>query len=68
MREMDADSAAFLGKASKVYGSDWEHELMRRANICERTLRRWQAGQAIPGPVRAMILAHEKCRAYGIGL
>ena len=68
MREMDADSAAFLNKACKVYGSDWEHELMRRASICERTLRRWQAGQAIPGPVRAMILAHEKCRAYGIGL
>ncbi len=70
MGEMDATNAEFLAKAASIYddGYTWEHQFMNRANMRSRTLRRWQDGQRIPGPVRAMILAHEKCLKYGIGI
>jgi hypothetical protein len=68
MGEMDATNDEFLAKASVIYddGYTWEHEFIHRADICPRTLRRWRDGQRIPGPVRAMILAHEKCRKYKV--
>lgn len=66
--EMEAPNEVFLAKAEVVYddGYTWQHNFMDRANIAPRTLRRWCDGQRIPGPVRAMILAHEKCRKYGV--
>ena len=66
--EMEASNAVFLSKAETIYddGYTWEHEFLSRADVSERTLRRWRDGQRIPGPVRAMILAHEKCRKYRV--
>lgn len=66
--EMDASNDVFLTKAQSLYddGYTWEHQFMARAGIVARTLYRWRAGRRIPGPVRAMILAHEKCRKYGV--
>lgn len=69
MGEMSATNAEFLAKAAIIYddGYTWEDEFLIRADVCPRTLRRWRDGTSrIPGPVRAMILAHEKCRKYGV--
>ena len=68
---MEASNAEFLAKAAILYddaeyGSGWEHAFRFRANISERTLRRWKDGHRLPGPVRAMILAHEKCLKYRV--
>ena len=74
MMEMNQSTAEFLRIAAKVYadheyGSPWQSQFMIRCRVSERTFRRWVAGDyPLPGPVRAMILAHEKCQRYGIGL
>ena len=50
----------------KEYGSGWEDHFKQRCGISDRTLRRWKGRSILPGPVRAMILAHEKCHHYGV--
>lgn len=67
---MDAPNAVFLAKAAAIYddGYTWTDEFISQADVCQRTLRRWHDGHRMPGPVRAMILAHEKCRKYGVDL
>lgn len=70
MMEMEAPNEVFLTKAEVIYddGYTWEHEFLSRADVCSRTLRRWKDGKRIPGPVRAMILAHEKSKKYGVAI
>jgi hypothetical protein len=68
MSEMEASNEVFLAKAAAIYddGYTWIRQFLYLADVSDRTLRRWQDGQRIPGPVRAMILAYEKCRKNGI--
>jgi hypothetical protein len=72
MGEMNQSTADFLKIAADVYadteyGSSWRHEFILRADVSERTFRRWvDEDYPLPGPVRAMILAHQKCKRYGV--
>jgi hypothetical protein len=69
--EMEQSTSDFFKIASIVYsdpeyGSPWQAQFIQRCNVTDRTFRRWCSGSPLPGPVRAMILAHEKCHRYGI--
>ena len=52
--------------ADAEYGSPWQDQFLARCGKSKRTLRRWLNGERLPGPVRAMILAHARCHHYGI--
>jgi hypothetical protein len=52
--------------ADAEYGSPWQNQFLARCKKSNRTLRRWLDGERLPGPVRAMILAHAKCQRAGI--
>ncbi len=69
--EMNQPDSAFLKLAEEVYVDSeyctpWQDQLLARCRKSKRTLRRWMDGEPMPGPVRAMILAHAKCKKYGI--
>lgn len=69
--EMQQSTADFLKIAETVYvdeeyGSPWQDQFLAQCRKSKRTLARWIAGAPLPGPVRAMILAHQKCRRYGV--
>jgi hypothetical protein len=69
--EMKQPDETFLKLAESVYsdheyGSPWEEQFRLRCGKSERTIRRWLEGERLPGPVKAMILAHAKCQRYGI--
>jgi hypothetical protein len=68
---MKQPDKAFLELAASVYadldyGSPWQEQFRLRCRVSERTIHRWLAGERLPGPVKAMILAHAKCQHHGI--
>jgi hypothetical protein len=69
--ELSQPDSAYLKLAETVYvdpgyGAPWQDQLAIHAKKSKRTVRRWLDGESLPGPVRAMILAHAKCQRYGI--
>lgn len=70
--EMNQSTSEFLKIASNVYadpeyGSPWQDQFITRCGVSTRTFRRWvDEAYPLPGPVRAMILAHQKCQRYGV--
>jgi hypothetical protein len=62
----------WLAVAAKLYddpeyGSPWQVEFVARCRVTMRTYQRWARGDHhLPGPVKAMIEAHEKCARHGV--
>ena len=70
--EINRPDSEYLELAASVYadaeyGSPWQDIFLAKCGKSKRTLRRWMDGEPMPGPVRAMILAHARCKKYGIG-
>lgn len=69
--EINRPDSEYLELAASVYsdpdyGSPWQELFLARCGKSKRTMRRWLNGEPMPGPVRAMILAHARCKKYGI--
>lgn len=67
--KMSQPNEVFLRLAEETYAKSersWQDHFLERCKRTKRSLRRWQTGKRLPGPVRAMILAHAKCRWFGV--
>lgn len=67
----DRPTSEFLKIAAIIYvdpeyGQPWQDQFVARCRVTKRTFDRWVAGAQLPGPVKAMIIAHEKCNHYGL--